>query len=160
MSNLAGLRVDERLIHGQVATAWTNKVGAQRIMVIDDQAVKSDIDKMALKMACPANCKLSVLSTEKAILNLSSDKYGDERIFIVCKHPNYFLNLLTNGINFDYLVLGNMSSKEGSKMLRKSVYVNENDIEIIKQITNKGVQVVLQMTPSDTKEDFLELIKE
>ncbi|MGX8833408.1 PTS sugar transporter subunit IIB [Amedibacillus sp. YH-ame6] len=160
MSNLVGLRVDERLIHGQVATAWTNKVGAQRIMVIDDLAVKSDMDKMALKMACPANCKLSILSSDKAVWNLKDNKYGDEKIFIVCKHPKYFLKLLENEIYFDDLVLGNMSSRIGSKMLRKSVYVTDEDIQIIKQITDKGVHVVLQMTPGDTKEDFLSLIND
>lgn len=159
MSNLVGLRVDERLIHGQVATAWTNRLGAQRIMVIDDVIVKSDIDKMALKMACPGSCKLSILSSDKAIVNLLNDKYGDEKIFIVCKTPEYFLKLLENDIKFDTLILGNMSSKEGSRMLRKSVYVNDYQIAIINKIVKKGVQVKLQMTPADSSEDFLTMIK-
>lgn len=158
MSNIVGLRVDERLIHGQVATAWTNRLGAERIMVIDNDIIRSSIDKMALKMACPSNCKLSILSIEKAILNLSSDKYKDERIFIVCKKPIYFLKLLEGNIKFDHLILGNISGDKNSRRIRKSVSVNEEQIEILNKISDFGVKVTLQMTPGDTSEYYRELI--
>lgn len=159
MSNIVGLRVDERLIHGQVATAWTNRLSAERIMVIDDTIIKNTMDKMALKMACPANCKLSILSLETAIMNLHSNKYANEKIFIVCKSPSYFLGLLEHDISFHDVILGNMSGKEHSKMLRKSVYVTDEDIDVIKKIEAYGVQVTLQMTPGDTSEKFEDLIK-
>lgn len=157
MSNIVGCRVDERLIHGQVATGWTNKLKSQRIMVIDNKVIKNDIDKMALKMACPPNCKLSILSIETAIKNLLSDKYEDERIFIVCKEPKYFLELLKAGIKFTELILGNISGKEDSKMLRRSVYVNEKQKIDLDSICDYGVTIGLQMTPADTWENYKEL---
>ena len=46
------LRVDERLIHGQVAMAWTRDLGIQGIMVADDEAASNEMQKMTLKMAC------------------------------------------------------------------------------------------------------------
>lgn len=159
MANIVGVRIDERLIHGQVATAWTNKLNAERIMVIDNNIIKSSMDKMALKMACPPNCKLSVLSVEKAILNLLSNKYQDERIFIISKDPKYFLQLLENNVTYDKLVLGNLAGKGEAKMLRRSVYVNEEDIEVLNKICDHGVKVVLQMTPAEAGENYKDLIK-
>ncbi|MFV0380969.1 MAG: PTS sugar transporter subunit IIB [Breznakia sp.] len=155
MSNIVGARVDERLIHGQVATAWTNHLKATRIMVIDNDLVVSSIDKMALKMACPSNCKLSILSVEKAIKNLKTDKYEKDRIFIVCKKPDYFATLLENNVNFDKVILGNMSDKGNtSKMLRRSVYVNQEDIVQLDKIKSFGTMIYLQQTPSDTGEIY------
>lgn len=155
MTQIVGTRVDERLIHGQVATAWTNHLQANRIMVIDNTIITSSIDKMALKMACPANCKLSILSIEKAILNLTSEKYENDRIFIVCKKPKYFLDLVNAGIRFEKLILGNMSRKnDSSKMIRRSVYVSDEDIQEIEAIKEAGIPVYLQQTPADHGELF------
>lgn len=56
---IVNVRIDERLIHGQVAAVWTNTLNATRIMVIDDMAAKDEIQKIALKMACPSTVKLS-----------------------------------------------------------------------------------------------------
>lgn len=152
--NLVGLRVDERLIHGQVATAWLNHYRAERIMVIDDAIIQSSIEKMALKMACPSHCKLSILSLDSAVANLQAQKYGEQRIFIIAKVPDYFLKLLERNIFLDHVVLGNMSEKANSKRLRKSVYVDQKDINTLSQMIDKGVKVTLQMTPGDTSERF------
>jgi len=75
MQEIVNIRIDERLIHGQVAAFWTNTLKATRIMVIDDSASRDDVQKMALKMACPAGVKLSILSIEKAVENLQANKY-------------------------------------------------------------------------------------
>lgn len=58
---ITAVRIDGRLIHGQVANLWTTKLGVTRIMVIDDQVAASDIEKAGLKLARPAGVDLSVL---------------------------------------------------------------------------------------------------
>lgn len=93
MQKIVNVRIDERLIHGQVATLWKGTLNATRIMVIDNEAVKNDLQKKLLKMACPTGTKLSILSTEKASENLSAEKYGDDRIFIIVKGPETILDL-------------------------------------------------------------------
>lgn len=159
MSNIVGARVDERLIHGQVATAWTNGLQATRIMVIDDEIVKSAIDKQMLKMACPASCKLSILRLESAISNLQSEKYGQDRIFIVTKYPVIYLRLLEAGICLDEVVVGNMAAHgDGAVMLRRSVYVTRAEVDDLAAIERLGVRVVLRQTPQDAGESFTELI--
>ncbi len=67
MANIVNTRIDERLVHGQIVAFWTNRLNASRIMVIDDTAASNDIQKAALKMACPAGTKLSILRVERAV---------------------------------------------------------------------------------------------
>ncbi|MCP6826224.1 PTS sugar transporter subunit IIB, partial [Listeria monocytogenes] len=68
------VRVDERLIHGQVATMWTNTIKATRIMIVDDAVVKNEMEKVALKTAVPAGVKLSILTVKGAANNINNDK--------------------------------------------------------------------------------------
>ena len=65
--SILNIRIDERLIHGQVATVWTNQLNITRILVIDDLAAVDDIQKIALKMACPSSSRLSILNAERAV---------------------------------------------------------------------------------------------
>lgn len=154
MTNIVGARLDERLIHGQVATAWNYHYSSDRIMVIDNEIVKNKMEKMALKMACPSTVKLSILSIESAIKNLKDEKYGNDRIFVVCKELDYFLRLANEEIEFNKLILGNLSKREESIQFRRSVYLTKENQETINQIIKKNIEVTFQMTPSDNEESF------
>ena len=76
-------RIDERLIHGQVAMVWTNTVGANRIMVVNDKAVKDEMMISALKIAKPAGVKLSILSKAKACEKIKNGVYDHDKVFLI-----------------------------------------------------------------------------
>ena len=93
---IVNVRIDERLIHGQVATMWTNRLKATRIMVVNDEASSDDIQKAGLKLAIPARVKLSVLSVKKAVANIKIGKYDGQHVFVIFKNPqdvNRFLGI-------------------------------------------------------------------
>lgn len=158
MQKIINVRIDERLIHGQVASFWTNYLKANRIMVIDDNAVKSDIQKMALKMACPPGVKLSILSTGKAAENLLNEKYENENVFIVLKGPEVLLSLWDKGLQLKEVNVGNMSSSTDTISVKRSVNVTQEDIADFKELNNRGVKLYAQMVPSDDSVDFMKLI--
>lgn len=81
------VRIDERLIHGQVATMWTNRLQLTRLMVVDNQVVKSSIQKTALKTACPANVHLSILTSKGAAKRIKSHQYDGQRVLLLVKGP-------------------------------------------------------------------------
>lgn len=73
------VRVDERLIHGQVATMWTNTIKATRIMIVDDAVVKNEMEKVALKTAVPAGVKLSILTVKvQQIISIMINTQGSK----------------------------------------------------------------------------------
>ncbi|EAC5411662.1 PTS mannose/fructose/sorbose transporter subunit IIB, partial [Listeria monocytogenes] len=152
-------RVDERLIHGQVATVWTNTVGAQRIMVVNDAAVKDQLQIGALKMAKPAGVKLSILSKRKAIEKILAGNYDEEKVFLITKDIADMAALIDGGVPLQSFNVGNISQKEGSRSIKKSVALTDEDIQTVRRLTDNGVTITAQMIPSEPNEAILTFIK-
>ncbi|OTN88155.1 PTS system IIB component [Enterococcus sp. 7E2_DIV0204] len=152
-------RVDERLIHGQVATVWTNTLGAQRIMVVNDLAVKDQMQIGALKMAKPAGVKLSILSKRKAIEKILAGNYDDEKVFLITKDIQDMADLIDSGVPLKAFNVGNISQKDDSKPIKKSVAVTETDVQTIKRLDELGIKITAQMIPSESDETILNFIK-
>lgn len=159
MSNgIVSVRIDERLIHGQVATMWTNTVRATRIMVVDDQVVKSDVEKMALKTAVPSGVKLSILTVEGAAKNIASGKYQGQRVFLIVKSPQTLKRLVEKGVELKEIIVGNMSKREDAKQIRRSISVSAEDIKDFEFLHGEEIKIIAQMVPSEEPADFMKLL--
>ncbi len=152
------IRIDERLIHGQVATMWTNALHLTRLMVIGDDIVKNDIQKTALKTACPHGVHLSILTAKGAARRINSGKYKGQTVLILVKNPGVLKELVDNGVKLPEINVGNMSTKANSRQVAKSVAVTEEDIENFKYLDKKGCHLYHQMVPAEDKEDFMKLL--
>lgn len=152
-------RIDGRLIHGQVANLWATKLNITRFMVIDDEVAQSTIDKQGLKLATPAGMRLSVLPVAKAAENILAGRYDSQRLMVIAKKPDRFLELINQGVDLDVLNVGNMSQTDETKSITRSINVTDKDINDFKAIQQKGVKITAQMVPNDKAEDFMTLIK-
>ena len=74
MKGINNIRIDDRLIHGQVSTMWSNKLGVTRLMVVNDAVANNDMQKQVLRMAVPAGISSSIITEEKAITNIKNEK--------------------------------------------------------------------------------------
>ena len=151
---IVGVRIDFRLIHGQVANLWANAKQVSRFMVVDDQLATDDMQKQVLRMACPAAVKLSVLPLEKASANIQAGKYDAQRLFILAKKPETLLRLIESGVQLPETNVGNMSSLNEVKRVGLNIGMDEGDIEAFKKLQEKGIRMYAQMVPSDTPSDF------
>lgn len=151
---IVGVRIDFRLIHGQVANLWANAKQVSRFMVVDDQLATDDMQKQVLRMACPAAVKLSVLPLEKASANIQAGKYDAQRLFILAKKPETLLCLIESGVQLPEINVGNMSSLDEVKRVGLNIGMDEGDIEAFKKLQEKGIRMYAQMVPSDTPSDF------
>ncbi|WP_210617210.1 PTS system mannose/fructose/N-acetylgalactosamine-transporter subunit IIB [Mammaliicoccus lentus] len=151
-------RVDGRLIHGQVANLWATKLNITRFLVIDDEVAQSDIDKQSLKLATPSGIRLSVLPIEKAAHNINNGKYDSQRLMVIARKPDRFLQLLEHGVKLDELNVGNMSQTEETQSLTKSINVTDTDIDVFKKLNDKGLRIVSQMVPNDEAVNFMSLL--
>lgn len=158
--SITAVRIDGRLIHGQVANLWTTKLGINRIMVVDDGVTTNAIEKSGLKLATPAGVKLSILSIEKAATNILAGKYDSQRLLIIAKKPDRLLKLVELGVPIKKINVGNMSQSDESKSITRSINVIEEDIENFKKLDEKGVELVSQMVPNDHEEKFMDLLKQ
>ncbi|EGP5092218.1 MULTISPECIES: PTS mannose/fructose/sorbose transporter subunit IIAB [Enterococcus] len=139
--NIVNVRIDERLIHGQVAGIWAPSLHTQRIIVINDEAAADTLQKSSLRMAAPTSMRLSVLPVESAAKNIRSGKYGKQRLFLVFKNPTDVLRYLKAGGKLTHVNVGNMSYKEGSKDITKSIKVLEEEIDVFESIAAMDINV-------------------
>ena len=149
MKGIIHIRIDDRLIHGQVATMWTNNLGATRIMVINDEVDNNDLQKSVLRMAAPSNVSTSIITRETALKNISSGKYEGQKVFIVVKSPLDLLYLVKNGLDIKKINVGNMSSKKNTEVVRPSISVTAEEKEAFKELIDRGVEITAIMTPTD-----------
>lgn len=158
MQTIAWIRIDERLIHGQVATAWVRTVDATRIMVVDDNAAHNEMQIEMLKAARPTGVKLSVLPIRVAIRNLLSGKYANDRVFILVKSVDPLTALWQGGVKFDTVNIGNRSVKPDSVPLKRTFNVTKDDVKQFCDLLDDGVKFDTRMVPNEKPQDFEKLI--
>mgnify|MGYP002619401032 FL=1 len=155
-------RVDDRLIHGQVAVKWCKQLNITRIIVASDAIAKNAVQVSALKMAAPAGVKAAVLPISKAVAILNDPRSKDLRILLVSNDPADLLGVF-QGISerptLDVANYGRINSPiSGKKKISDSVYLTESDIEAIKSIHDLGVEVITQPVPTDDRKDVMGLL--
>lgn len=156
---ISAVRIDGRLIHGQVANLWTTKLGVTRIMVIDDKVAASDIEKSGLKLARPAGIDLSVLSEKVAADHIKRGGYDSQKVFIVVKRPQVLLDLVNDGVKLETINVGNMSQTDETTQITNSINVVQDDIDAFKALHEKGIKITQQMVPGDQANDFMAILK-
>lgn len=156
---ITAVRIDGRLIHGQVANLWTTKLGVSRIMVIDDKVAASDIEKSGLKLARPTGVDLSVLPEKTAAEHIKRGGYDSQKVFIVVKRPQVLLDLVNDGVELDTINVGNMSQTDETTQITNSINVVQDDVDAFNALHEKGVKITQQMVPGDSANDFMEILK-
>ncbi|NLC96950.1 MAG: PTS sugar transporter subunit IIB [Erysipelotrichaceae bacterium] len=151
-------RVDERLIHGQVAMVWTNIVGATCIAVVNDEATKNDMIISALKIAKPAGVKLSILSKKRAVEKFEANEFDKDKVFIITKTIEDMADIIKAGIPTNSFNVGNVSKREATTQIKKSVYLTDNEIIIIKDLLKKGIKITAQMVPNESDQSIINLL--
>lgn len=160
------MRVDERLIHGQVAVVWSKHLGANRIIVANDEVVKNEIQMMALKMAIPSNIKANIKSVEDAIKILNDPRGEKLKIFVVVASPKDAFRIAESVKGISLINIGNYgrmeqpsASGEKREKLDDTVYVTEEDKKYLRLLAEYDGKVNVQVVPTETEKLLKNIIK-
>ena len=145
--NVCLARVDERLIHGQVMTAWVKKAWIKKIMLVDDEIVKDDFMKEVLSMSAPAGVKVEVCSAAGAAQELSADT------MLLFKDLKNVESLTKVGFKLKELNIGNIGSAADRKPITKEIYVSDEEKKIMSSLIQEGVYVYIQKLPQNSQVD-------
>lgn len=158
MPNIVLTRIDNRLIHGQVATQWTSSVGANLLLVANDTVAADPMRQGLMKMACPAQASTRFFTIEKtcAIINKASP---NQYIAIICETPQDVLALVEGGVPIKSCNIGNMHMAEGKRQVATSVAVDDNDVQTFRRLQELGVELYIQRVPSIAREDVNKLFQ-
>ena len=158
MAKKLAVRVDDRLIHGQVVTQWVNVFKAQHIVVIDNNVAKDKMQKSVLKFAAPPDIKVSIFSVDKAVEALGKNQFGTKNVFVLFRDVNQIAELQEKGVSFEEITIGQMAIINDRKQIYKQVGLSESEAQTLMDIEKTGVKLYFQMQPTDKKES-LEIMK-
>lgn len=156
------MRIDNRLIHGQVTSSWVNAIGANRLIVTNDQVAKDPVQTMLLPQAA-RGVPTSVLSIADTIAYAQSPQGQREKIFVIAKLPSDALRLLEGGLQPQAINVGNQAPVPATKfkMVTNSIAVTEDDAGVYRKIAEmNGGRLTTQMVPTERQLDFLEVLKQ
>ena len=152
-------RIDDRLIHGQVATIWTKVTNCERIIVCDDEVATDSIRATLLKQVAPPGIKSSVVSVDKAVRAYNNPKYENDKCLLLFTNPTSVLRMVEAGVNITSVNIGGMSFKEGKRQLTQVLSVDDQDVASFRALHEKGIELEIRKVDSDTKVDLMSVLK-
>lgn len=153
-------RIDDRLIHGQVATKWVQNAQASHIYIVDDEAAEDEFLSMVYKGLAPLRTTVEVYKEKEAVEALNAVADNKEiRGMILTKTPGVLLRMLKLGLAIDRIIVGGIGKKKNRKTIYKSISVSESEMNEFIEIMNLGVDVQCQILPSDTSFSFKRFVK-
>lgn len=153
-------RIDDRLIHGQVATVWAKEAKAERIIVVSREVVNDDIRKTLVKQAAPPGIKVNVVDPEKAVKVYQNPKYEKDTVFYLFTNPMEVVEMVQLGVPIQTINIGGMQYKTGRTQITKAVSVNDVEVEAFRLLSQLGVSLDLRVVATDPRVNFEEKLKE
>lgn len=139
-------RIDDKLLHGQIVMAWTRYIGAEHIVVVNDEAALDNFKKMTLGLAKPAGVGLSVLTVEEAIKKLG---HGTKKVIMVIIGNTTDALKLSKGISeINKINFGGIRKKSNSKKYGDAVFLDENDIQNSREMLANDIEINIQQLPT------------
>lgn len=152
------LRVDGRMIHGQVANAWSRLLKTDEILVIDDEVAVDETQVMLLEFAVPPGIDFTMCTVDSGYDLLFNNKTDSKNVFVIFKKLSSAVELYNKGYEFEELNIGGMYYENNKKQYDKALFLDEKDIEDIKYLLDKGVEVYYQTAPMNKKVSITKFI--
>lgn len=149
MRNIVLARIDDRLIHGQVVTAWVKTTGANRILIADDALMADSFTQRLLKAAAPPGIVVDILSVTDAAAFLKEECVPGENLIVLTKTPQVMESLWESGAAINKIILGGMGAKPGRNRFNKNISATPEEVESFKRIVKGGIDILYQLVPSE-----------
>lgn len=153
------IRVDYRLLHGQVALSWTQALGANALLIVSDTIENDKLRLQTLKLAKPDNTKVVVKNTQEAIEALESGITDKYKLFIICETLS-IATKIAKATNTNSIDIGNIPFAEGKKQVSKSVFLSPEDVDLVQKLASEDFDLYIQMVPNEKKIEVKKILRE
>ncbi|HSL99575.1 MAG TPA: PTS sugar transporter subunit IIB [Candidatus Limnocylindria bacterium] len=152
--SLVLVRVDCRLIHGQVVETWVPHTGANCLVVANDDLVGNTFQRSVMEIAVPPDIHAVFCRVDEVGPALSEiDRLGEKAI-LLCSTFGDALDIFRRGVRFSTLNIGNLHYAEGKVEIAPSVYFTREDFEAVHCLSLQGVAVTVKATPFEAGTSF------
>lgn len=156
--NIVLTRIDNRLIHGQVATQWSSTINANLLLVANDEVSTNKFRQGLMDMAAPSYAKTRYFSLQKTI-DVIHKASPAQSIFIICESPSDVLTLVKGGVPIKKVNIGNMHMSDGKRQVATSVAIDDADLEAFKELRDLGVELEIRKVPSERSENIKKIFE-
>lgn len=159
MAQIVFVRIDFRLIHGQVITRWLKQTDADRILVIDNKLAKDPFMSQVYVMAAPPGVQVEMVSVEDAVSSWEKDRLGKGKILVLFKTVKTALTAVEQGFPLEKLQIGGLGAGPGRKVVYNQITLDQKDAESLQIIKERGIEVFFQTVPEETPASLEKIIK-
>jgi len=154
------IRLDDRLIHGQLVAGWVKALYATSIVVLDNDTANDPFQQSLMRMAVPENVDVYVFAVSQCKEFLRQLGRSNKRIIVLFSRVSDVYEAYTAcGLPLKVLNVGGVRFKEGRRQILESLYLSDQEIEMLQQMAQNGVRVEVRPTPFDKAIDFVELVR-
>lgn len=157
--SLVLVRVDSRLIHGQIIQAWVPEKQADCLILANDELAQDETQRGILELSVPREIEVAILPVAEAARELGHGRWNSKRVILVLANCADALDLYKGGVRFGRLNLGNLHFSENKRQVTGSVALDSSDLQNLKELSELGVEIEVQSTPLDPSRSFSEIIK-
>lgn len=153
-------RVDSRLLHGQVATAWAKRVKPNRILVVSDSVADDTLRKTLITQAAPPGVLVNVITIDKMIRIYQDAQFDSFRVLLLTETLQDMLKLVEGGIDISKLGVdvGSLAYAVDMTMLTDAIAVGKDEIATIRALHDHGLNVYAQKIPNDGRKDLIKML--
>lgn len=151
-------RIDDRLIHGQVATRWTKETNVQRIIVVSDEVAADTVRKTLLTQVAPPGVTAHVVDVAKMIRVYNNPKYAGERVMLLFTNPTDVERIVEGGVKITSVNIGGMAFRQGKTQVNNAISVDAKDIDAFNKLNARGIELEARKVSTDPKLKMMDLI--
>ncbi|MFV0558483.1 MAG: mannose/fructose/sorbose PTS transporter subunit IIA [Enterococcus sp.] len=152
-------RIDSRLLHGQVATAWTKATQPSRIIVVSDTVSQDDMRKKLIEQAAPPGVKANVIPIAKMIEIAKDPRFGNTKALLLFETPQDVLKTIEGGVSIEEINVGSMAHSVGKVVVSKVLSMGQDDVKTFEALENKGIKFDVRKVPNDSRDNMNEILK-
>lgn len=153
------VRIDDRLIHGQIVQGWLKTVFVNRILVVSDEVAEDEMQKALLSMAVPSTVELSIKNIKDASVEIINKVYDKDKVMVLFSNPCDIVKMMDNGVKFNSVNVGGMHFVHGKKQLMSNVSVDGCDVEAFLKLISCGIELESRILPNDERHSISDNIK-
>lgn len=153
------VRIDDRLIHGQIVQGWLKTVDINKILIVSDEVANDNMQQVLLAMAVPSMVQLVIRRVKDAGYEISNDVYEKDKLMMLFSNPQDIVRMIESGVKFSSVNVGGMHFSHGKKQLLSNLSVDADDLKSFLILISYGIELESRALPQDERYNVMNDIK-
>lgn len=154
------LRIDSRLLHGQVTTSFARMLSLDYILVVSDNVAQNPLQQSLMMQVAPPHIQVKMITVDKMIRLIHDERFVNLKVMILVENPEDACHLVQQRLDVEAINIGSLSYQAGEKMITNTIAVNQADVEAFTWLHQRGISLYSQKVATEAKKDFWPILED